>query len=345
MVNVRGFGRLGMLAVGLGIGAAVAHSPVASADSSTDWLSSIDGLLGGAVPALSTTTSDLNLSISFDGYQLINDGSAFAGTVSGQYGLAIAYGANSEAIAGSGTGNFALADGSDAGAYAGDTGSGNNFNTAIDIGTNNDDSDFAETNQGSYDTAIQIGNNTGIQDGPFAGDGDHDTAIQIGSNTGDYDGVYAEAGSGDSATQIGSNTGTEHGTYAEDGNSNTAIDDGNYTGSGYDNLAGNGNDNFVDVVGNQSEADAGGVSSGSPSDGNVAYVLDPTGTDGSTAEAGGNGIAAGGYDLAAVLGVDDKDANATGAQFLYDIVTALGNESGTAASTGGGLLGELFGSI
>ena len=51
MVNTRGFARLGMLAVGVGIGVAWAHTPVAAADSSSDWLSSIDGLLSGAVPA------------------------------------------------------------------------------------------------------------------------------------------------------------------------------------------------------------------------------------------------------------------------------------------------------
>lgn len=36
-----------LLAIGLGIGAALAATPVASADSMTDWLSSIDQLLGG----------------------------------------------------------------------------------------------------------------------------------------------------------------------------------------------------------------------------------------------------------------------------------------------------------
>ena len=38
MVNSRGIARLGMLAVGLGIGAAWAHPPVASADTSGDLL-------------------------------------------------------------------------------------------------------------------------------------------------------------------------------------------------------------------------------------------------------------------------------------------------------------------
>jgi hypothetical protein len=318
MVSVRGLGRLGMLAVGLGIGAAVAHSPVASADSSTDWLSSIDSLVsGGALPA---DPSELNLSISFDGYQLVNDGSAFAGTVSGEYGLAIAYGANSEAIAEGGTGNFALADGTQAGAYAGESGSGNNFDSAIDIGNNTSDSDFAEAEDGSYNSAIQIGNNTGSEDGPFAGDGDHDSAMQIGSNTGAADSTVAD-----------------HGNY------DIAVNDGNFDGNFYGSFAGFGNDNFADAVGNQSDAAAGGVGPDLLANDDIAYVLDPTGTDGSYADAGANYLAAGGYDLAAVLGVDDKEAFATGAQYLYDIVTALGTESGTAASTGGGLLGELLG--
>jgi len=50
MVNVGGIARLGMLAVGLGVGAAWAHTPVASAHSSTDWLSSIDSFVGGGAP-------------------------------------------------------------------------------------------------------------------------------------------------------------------------------------------------------------------------------------------------------------------------------------------------------
>ena len=53
MLRSRGLGRLGLLAVGLGIGAALASTPGdASGDSSTDWLSSMDQLLGGlSVPA------------------------------------------------------------------------------------------------------------------------------------------------------------------------------------------------------------------------------------------------------------------------------------------------------
>jgi hypothetical protein len=135
MVNTR-FARLGVLAVGLGIGAGWAHTPVAAADSSTDWLSSIDGLLSGALPA--ADPSGLNLAISFDGMSLIQDGNATATTASGEFGLAIAYGDGATATAEGGTGNYALADGAGAiaaaGGIAGST--GNNFDSAIDIGTN-----------------------------------------------------------------------------------------------------------------------------------------------------------------------------------------------------------------
>ena len=116
IVNIR-FARLGMLAVGLGIWAAWAHTPVAAADSSSDWLSSIDGLLSGALPA--ADPSGLNLAISFDGMSLIQDGNATATTASGEFGLAIAYGDGATATAEGGTGNYALADGAGAIAAAG----------------------------------------------------------------------------------------------------------------------------------------------------------------------------------------------------------------------------------
>ncbi|MGA8328786.1 MAG: hypothetical protein WB777_05770, partial [Mycobacterium sp.] len=65
MMNARGIARLGVLAVGLGIGTAVASTPgIASADSSTDWLSNVSG--AAAVPVI--PTPDLNLAISVDGY-------------------------------------------------------------------------------------------------------------------------------------------------------------------------------------------------------------------------------------------------------------------------------------
>jgi hypothetical protein len=74
---------------------------------SSDWLSSIDGLLSGALPA--ADPSGLNPAISFDGMSLVQDGNATATTASGEYGLAIAYGDGASATAEGGTGNYVRA--------------------------------------------------------------------------------------------------------------------------------------------------------------------------------------------------------------------------------------------
>ncbi|HEY9304737.1 MAG TPA: hypothetical protein VIO95_10645, partial [Mycobacterium sp.] len=103
-MNVRGIARLGTLAVGLGIGAAVASLPgTASADSS-DWSSSIDTLLSGvALPA--ADSSGLNMAVSMNGVSLLQIGTAHA--YSGANGdIAIANGAGSNAYA-FGTDNYA----------------------------------------------------------------------------------------------------------------------------------------------------------------------------------------------------------------------------------------------
>jgi hypothetical protein len=298
VVNVLGLGRLGIFAVGLGIGVAVAHSPVASAD-------------------------DLDFQISFDGQDLLPtaDNGATAYTVAGEYGLAIAYGAGSQAYAIGGTSDYALADGTGAYAFAGaPTGSGSNFDSAVDVGNGlTGVYDGSVADYGSNDTAIQIGNNTGPQEGVFVSEGNGDTAIQIGNNSGDIEGPSAEDGNDDTAIQIGNNTGPEDGPFA-----------------------GNGSHDVADVFMNNGGAYSGGFPSDAPSNYDTAYVLDPFGPEGSFADAGGNASSPGGNDLAAVLGVDDSDANAVGSNLLYDIVTALGHETGTAAATSGGWLTELL---
>src|SRR5271163_4791131 len=153
MVNVRGIARLGTLAVGLGLGAAWAHTPVASADSSTDLFSwpagpDLGDLSAAALPAAPT----LDLAISFDGVSLFQEGSATAATKTGEFALAIAsgagsdannngaefdsafaVGANSTADAGIlGTGDFAFADGANSTATAGD----GYFDAATIVGAN-----------------------------------------------------------------------------------------------------------------------------------------------------------------------------------------------------------------
>jgi hypothetical protein len=367
MVNARGVARLGMLAVGLGVGAAMAHSPVASADSSSDWLSSIDSVLGGG--ALPAPSSGLDLAISFDGYSLVQEGTATAYTTSGDYGLAIADGdgayadadgtsdsafadgSNAYAFTDGGTGDVAEADGTnalaEAGGVSGDTGA--NYDTAIDIGNDDlpskgtDDGAYAGNSDldgatdggtGSYDTAIDIGNNTndatlGGNDGAFAGaggldglggDGNSDTAIDVGNNSGLNDGSFAIEGNGNYASESGSTTGKDEYVLAGIGNDNTAVDNASYTTSGDDVIAGVGNGNYASVVGPENS----GALAGFGGDSDIAYVLDPFGSTASDATSG-DGFNS---ELAAVL-LTDGTATANTADYAYDILTALGPESGT----------------
>jgi hypothetical protein len=98
MVNARGIARVSMLAVGLGIGAAVASMPgMASADSS-DWLSSIDTLVSGLSLA-AAGTSGLDMAISIDGVSLMQSGTAYAYSGSNR-DIAMATGAGDTAYAG-----------------------------------------------------------------------------------------------------------------------------------------------------------------------------------------------------------------------------------------------------
>jgi hypothetical protein len=335
MVNLSGIARLGILAVGLGIGAAWAHTPVAAADSSSDWLSSIDGLLSGALPA--ADPSGLNLAISFDGMSLLSEGTAKATTASGEYGLAIAYGDGASATAEGGTGNYALADGTNAEAAAGGAAgsTGNNFDSSIDIGNNGDvvaDQDYngayagagsllggeGGTGGGSYNTAIDIGNNASgtLEDGAHAGaggleglgdDGNHNFAIDIGNNSN---------GTGQGAIAVGGdyNSGSYQG--------NIDVADGS---NGHFAYAGFGDGNIANVVGdNGYAASGGGFDPAVVGNDNIATVFDPFGTLGSTAVAGEGLDVAGNFDLAAVFGDGfDTFPGATGGNFLVEILPNL----------------------
>jgi hypothetical protein len=386
MVNTRGIARLGVLAVGLGIGAAWSHTPVASADSSTDLLSSIDSLLGGAaLPALSAPGAS-DIQISFNGQDLfpIAGNEAHAYTVAGEYGLAIAYGDGASATAEGGTGDYALASGTNALAEAGslDASSGYNYDYAEDIGNNADPSSYpgaedgayagggsliggTDTGASSHDTAIDIGNNgtdpaeigtplgDGGNSGAFAGDagligasgaGNGDFAYTYGNINGFGDGSAAVAGNSNEASTSGSETGTNEGAFAAFGNNNTAIADTSYTTDTDGVSATDGNGNYAYVYGpDNSTASAGGENTTTLAGNNdIAYVYDPLSTTGTpdSAIAGSTGTASGSNDLAEVL-LTHGNAVAQGADNLYDIISLLGNETGTAASTGGGLLGEL----
>lgn len=183
MVRTRANAWLGMLAVGLGIGGALASTPgTAAADSSTDWLSSIDTLLsGGAAPAADTT----DLAISVDGVTLLQEGTAQA--YSGTDGdIAIADGAGSYADA-TGTDDYAYAEGTDDSAVSG--GVGSNESTAFVFG--DDSSAFAggtAANPGAFDGAIIFGNDdTANAGGDAAGPGSGDISYVEGNNLGPAD--------------------------------------------------------------------------------------------------------------------------------------------------------------
>jgi hypothetical protein len=183
MGNARRFARLGVLAVGLGIGLAAAAMPGnAWADSSTDWLSSIDTLLG-AVPAASSSGG--NEAISIDGVTLLQEGSAHA--YSGSNGdIAMATGAGDTAYA-YGTDNYAdvlgtndtgIAGGTSAASASGSTGD----NAFID---GNNDYAFAGGTNGVDDGAEIFGDNNGAEAGSsLAGNGSYDVAYVEGSNLG-----------------------------------------------------------------------------------------------------------------------------------------------------------------
>jgi hypothetical protein len=147
MVNVRNFAALGTLAVGLGIGSAVAFSPgIASADPSA---------------------FDFNdIAISFDGYSLFSTGTATADSgTHGEFNFAFADGAGANASAGGGIGDIAEAQGTNASAAA----LGGNYDTAVDIGNNDD-----PFNDGAY---------AGANEFLFGGPGNNDLAFVLGDNS------------------------------------------------------------------------------------------------------------------------------------------------------------------
>ena len=347
MVNTRGTARMRILAVGLGIGAAVAYSPVASADSSSDWLSSIDSLLSGS--ALPAPSSGLDLAISYDGMSLIQDGNATAITTVGQDGLAIAEGSGAYAYAGGGTGDYALANGTNAFAIAGGDPSdtSGDYDTAIDIGNNDLPSTGSRdgaysgngdlgggSGTGSHNTAIDIGNNTndagvgGGNNGAAAGagalsggtgDGNYNTAIDIGNNSGYGNGSDAIGGNDNYASEFGNTTGLEEVADAGYGNDNTAISDTSYTVTYGGVYASNGNDNYALNLGPENS-----FATAFEGNSNVAIVDDPFSSVASYADSG-YGFNS---DVAEVLGAQGNIAAVTGND-VYDILTAVGHAMGT----------------
>jgi hypothetical protein len=199
MKSTRALTRLGLLAVGLGVGAAFASMPaIASADTSSDWLSAVDSLFSGAAPAADAATG-LNVAISYDGASLFQIGTAHAS--SGSDGdFAIAYGADSSASA-TGTDSYATVYGDGSSAVAG--GAGSSTDTALVVGDGS--SAFAGGANSSQNLAFIYGNestagaggygdNPGTQD--IAGIVGNDDGAFAGSNAtapGDFDIAYVES--------------------------------------------------------------------------------------------------------------------------------------------------------
>jgi hypothetical protein len=302
-------------AAGFACGAALAFAPFASADTSSDSWSWIDGLLAGASPA-EPPVSDFQ--ISFNGMDLFPTAGneASATTVAGQFGLAIAFGDGAKATAEGGIGNYALADGTNALANAGSTteGASNfNYNSAVDIGNNVDHTTYIGAPDGAYagggsligntdaegslgsshNTAIDIGNNgvdaEGLNDGgnsgAFAGDsgligyghvaGNGDTAYTAGDINGFGDGSAAVAGNNDYASTSGAETGQNEGAFSGFGDNNSAIADTTYTHD-FDGVSATfGNGNYAYVFGPNNSTADAGGTADHLGNNNIAYVSDP----------------------------------------------------------------------
>jgi PE-PPE domain len=314
MVNSRGITRLGMMALALGIGAAVVHSAgTAAANPSTDWLWSTDTLLSGGLPE---QLPDLNLAISFNGMSLVSDGSAVADSgTAGNYDLAIAYGDGATAFANNGTGNYALAIGPAASAVA----AHGNYDSATAL------SGIADAGYGNHDVAFAIGDNAG------ALGGDYDSALQWGKD------AFALAGYG-------------NGNFADV----MGAGSGDFTGGGFNGYdlgyAGGttslfANYGIASVLGNNSNAVAGNdlLNGGTTvGDHDIASVF---GQDNVTANATGAGglydiSSASGHETggAAVASADAANA-ATSSGFLAAANTAGANSDFLSGSTHALILG------
>jgi hypothetical protein len=187
MKSTRALARLGILAVGIGIGGAVASMPgIAAADSTSDWVSVVDGFLSGGALSAADSTPELNLAISFDGMSLFQDGTAHA--YSGTDGdFAVANGAGATATA-YGSGSYAAVDGTGSTATAGAEkasdaiGSSNNVAFVFGDGSHAFAGGTAEY-PGSSDYSVIFGNGDIADTGSnAAGAGSYDVAYAEGNN-------------------------------------------------------------------------------------------------------------------------------------------------------------------
>jgi hypothetical protein len=283
MSGIRTMARAGLLAAGLGVGAALAATPgVASADSSADpwsWLAGLDPF-----PAAGASTLDFQISI--DGYDLIPAADTSATATSGMGDIAIAFGNGSIAQAG-------------AGSAFGETLTPGFF----DIAVANGDGSSASAGQGNFDSAFADGTSSTAAVGGFNGvSSNGDWAAAFGSHTNAESGVFGSVPSENDGALVFDPFGTLGSTAdAGDGNSDfasvfgdnsTALAGGGSAVTNSGDLPGN--FDFATVFGNSSDA-----------------------TAGSTLTAPGD------FDLAAVFGDMLHSTAATGGNYLVDILPTL----------------------
>jgi hypothetical protein len=216
MVNGRSLVRLGLSAVGWGIGAALASMPGVAAASPADvsWADPFSPFLPPA-PDAALSSSPFDIAISVNGQYWLQSGNATATTTPDTGDVAIAIGNHADASATGGVDNFAYADGVNALAESGGSLS-SSYDSAIDIGntTGNASSSvdgayagagslIGMTGSGTNDFALNMGNLNGTYDGAGAVDGDSNSAIEFGNMTGTDLGATAYAGNGDIAYLVG----------------------------------------------------------------------------------------------------------------------------------------------
>src|SRR5271166_303952 len=204
MVNIIAIGRIGILGVGLGIGAALASTPgIAAADPTPD--PNIYGAIDASVLQDALPAADSNIAISIDGFSLLHEGTAAATSSSGDF--AIAVGNDATATATDGFGNYASASGTDATATATD----GNFDFASANSVFSTTGGTATAEDGNFDVAQEGGLN-GVA---TAGNGSFDSAFAL---TGASGSAVAQFGSGDFATDIGDGSAIAGGTSGLLGN-------------------------------------------------------------------------------------------------------------------------------
>ena len=343
-------GRMGLLAVGLGIGATLAATPqIASADSSADPFSWADHVLSGlAVPA---DPSPLDMQISISGIDLFStvDNTATASSHFGDIAIAVGDGANASAT---GFGDLSFADGTGSSAT---TGLGGLFDVALANGDGSSAAGgvggiFALASANGTDSTAAAGLGGSFVIASASGDGSSATA-GVGSNfdissavgtdsTADVGigdgrdtsfaagtGSYADAGVGlgNNAIALGTDSSAIAGVGI--GDLATAVNGGDATAGGFLSMA------FAD--GANSDAQTIGI-------GDIASVIN-TGSGFDQAISGGNAaVPFSAFDLALIIGTDSTATAGLGGD--WDFAGVFG-DLGQATATGANFVLDIFPSM